>query len=241
MIPFQPPPDLPVGPLRLTSHGALFLAGALAAYVWTRRRAPEAHRGHLEDAACWMTLGGIAGARLLFVVLHLREISSLVEAVAVWDGGLVSYGGMGGATLAWWLWLRSQGMPVGRLSDALAPPALLGWGIGRIGCLLTWYGEYGTVTDVPWAFLVDGGPPRHPVMLYTSAGLILAAFLLVRLERRFPATGMALIAYGSVRLACDFFRQWDPPWLLHASQGLSAVLMAAGWAVILRRRPFRDS
>ncbi len=222
----------------LNSHGLFFLFGALAAYLWTRARVPQEYHIHLDFVASWMTLGGVLGARLLYVLLNPSMLGEPWRILALWEGGLVSYGGLVGAAVAWWLYLRKHRLPADLFNHALGPPALLGWGIGRIGCFLNWWNEYGTVTTVPWAFVVGQDPPRHPVMLYLALGHILAALSAALLARRLRvrADGLALMGYGLVRFTFDFWRFYDPEWLRLGSQALAAGLFALGLAVVLRGR-----
>ncbi len=238
MIHFTPPPDVRLGPLVLNCHGLFFLFGALAAYLWTRARVPREHHEHLDFVASWMTLGGILGARLLYVLLNPSILAEPWRLLALWEGGLVSYGGLVGAALAWWLYLRRHGLPLDLFNHAIGPPALMAWGIGRIGCLLNWWHEYGTVTAVPWAFVVGQEPPRHPVMLYLAVGHILAALAAAFIARglRLRADGLALMGYGLVRGTFDVWRDYDPEWLRQGSQAVAAGLFLLGLVLVLRGR-----
>lgn len=238
MIPFDPPPRLHLGPLTLTSHGLFFLLGGAAAYLWTRRRLPAELRPHLDGAATWMVLAAIVGARLLFVLQNPHLLGDPSAALAVWEGGLVSYGGMLGALLAWVAYLRVHRLPVRLMSEALGPPALLGWGVGRIGCLLNWSDEIGTVTGVPWAFVVAGDAPRHPVMLYLAVAHMAAAGLVALAARRLGlrADGLALMAYGLVRAVLDTWRDYDPEALRAASQSTALAIFMLGALIVVHAR-----
>lgn len=212
------------------------MLASLVSYVWTRRRTPKEWHRALEDCLPYMTVGAIIGARALYVVQNPDLWTRPAEALALWKGGLVSYGGMLGAIAAWILFLRSRDLPVTRFSDALAPTALLGWGVGRLGCLLSWYGEYGRLSDLPWAFQV-GHESRHPVMLYLSIGLCLAAWVVTKLEHRWSATGLALMLYGLVRALCDFWRDYDPSYLQYTSQAFALFLSLVGLILLWKLPP----
>lgn len=240
MIQFTPPPEIHLGPLTLNSHGIFFLLGALAAYFWTRARVPREYHADLDYVASWMTLGGVIGARLLYVLLNPSMLLHPLEIFALWEGGLVSYGGFLGALAAWLLYMRKNGLPSDLLNDAVGPPALLGWGVGRIGCLLNWWNEYGVVTTVPWAFVVGSDPPRHPVMLYLAAGHIVASLVVAGAARRFRvrADGLALMAFGTVRFVFDTWRFYDPEWLRLGSHALAILFFLWGlWIVRWGRVP----
>ncbi|MGE0493688.1 MAG: prolipoprotein diacylglyceryl transferase [Vulcanimicrobiota bacterium] len=239
---FHPPDIVPLfGPFLISSHGVAFLLAAVVAYLFTRRRVPPRYHRHLEDVLPFMVVGALLGARLLYVLQNPVLWSDPREAFSLWNGGLVSYGGLVGAVLAWLAFLRYRGLPVGPLSDALAPTALVGWGIGRLGCLLSWYGETGTVTTMPWGFVVDAEQPRHPVMLYLSLALFLSAAVVLQLEQRtdWPTTGPALVTYGLSRASMDFFRDYDPHLLMYTSQAFCVVLVVMGLAIIRWGRPRR--
>ncbi len=233
MIEFTPPETVSlVGPFALSSHGVAFLIGCLVSYFATRWRTPARYHRDLEDVLPMMTVGAIIGARSLYVLQNPDLWTQPLKALAVWEGGLVSYGGMVGALVAWFLFLRYRQLPVAQMCDALAPTALVGWAIGRIGCLLSWYGENGKLTDVPWAFVVDG-EARHPVMLYISLGLVLSAVLVIYLEKLgWRPSATAFIAYGTVRIVADFFRDYDPGWLIYTSQGFCLLLVVFGGFVL---------
>ncbi len=243
MIHFTPPQALELGPIIINSHGVFFLIGALVAFFWARSRVSLRYRESIESALPFMTVGGVLGARLLWVAMNPGVLQSFGEFFKVWTGGLVSYGGMAGAVVAWLLYLRYWKMPLGELSDAMAPPCLLGWGIGRIGCLLAWQGEWGTVTDVGCAFVGPDGTPRHPVMGYEALGLMLAAPLAAWLGKRFGGTaGISLFLYGVVRYFADDFREYDPAGLRFSSQMTAVAIGVLGLVLFLfRRRGSSDS
>ncbi len=237
MIHFTPPPPVHLwGPLQINSHGFFFLVGALAAFFWTRARVRPEYREAVEASLPYMVIGGVLGARLAWVALNPAIFLQPAEIFKVWSGGLVSYGGLIGAVLAWLVFLRFHKLPVVELTEAMAPTALLGWGIGRLGCFLHWSQEWGTVTTVPWAIVVGSDAPRHPVMLYQALMLLAAAPLAAWLGRRFgSAAGWSLLLYGLSRFVGDLFREWDPPWLAQTSRLTALTLALVGLALVLRR------
>ncbi len=231
---FTPPPDWHLGPLTANCHSLAFCIGAIVAYLWTFRRIPPEYRDHLDGIACWMTVAGVLGARLLYVVLNPQSLASPIPALYFWEGGLVSYGGFLGAIAAWIIYIRHYGLPMDIMCDALAPAALLGWGIGRMGCFLNWYHEYGIPTDMPWGVVVGNDVPRHPVMLYLSLGHSAMAFVSIWVAKRFQVNtmGPAIIAFGGVRLLFDIWRDYDPAWLWQGSAAISLSFVLFGiWAL----------
>ncbi|MEW6281283.1 MAG: prolipoprotein diacylglyceryl transferase [Candidatus Eremiobacterota bacterium] len=237
VIRFDPIQSIPLGPLKVTSHGLFIFLGALLTLFWARARTPPEYREAMEGALPWMTVSGVLGARLAWVVINPGEIHSPLDVIAFWQGGLVSYGGMLGALTAWTVYGRVYRLPVGRLTDALAPAGLLGWGVGRLGCFMSWVGEPGSPTTLPWGVTApEIMGARHPVMLYQSFMLILGAGLVVWLARRTgrSAAGLSLGVYGLSRFVGDLFRDWTPDWLGTVSMVIALALAAAGLIYALR-------
>ncbi len=206
------------------------MTGALVCYFLTRKRLSKELSAQIEDFVPFMVLGGLIGARFAYVLISPGTWNRPETWLAFWEGGMVSYGGLIGGLIGLLCTLKYKNQPILLFLDAFAPPALIGWGIGRLGCLLSWYGEHGTKTSVPWAFLVDG-EARHPIMLYLSLSLIACGLILLMLPKR-EATGqtagLALALYGVVRAILETWRDYDPPELSLASQSVCAILVLIG-------------
>lgn len=230
------------GPLVINIHSLAFCLGALAAFFWTYARTPQEYRNHLDSIACWMTFAGILGARLLFLAINLDTVP-LSQTFAIWKGGLVSYGGLIGALLAFVLYIKHYKLPMYVFCEALGPAGLLGWGIGRFGCFFSWNNEIGTITDVPWAFIVGADAPRHPVMLYLAVAHCAMALIVAWLAKRTPinAAGLALMAFGVVRLILDVWRDYNPESLLYGSCGVSLFLALCGGLIALTLKQENDT
>ena len=89
----------------LYSYGLLVALGFLGA-IWlagwrSRKEGEDPER--VLDLCFWIIVGSIAGARLLYVLLSLREyLYRPLSIFAIWEGGLVFYGGFAaGAAVAW--------------------------------------------------------------------------------------------------------------------------------------------
>src|SRR5215213_2733161 len=124
-----------MGTFEIKRLGALVALGALVG-LWILQR--ELRRSRLPeqaaDAAVAGLIGGLAGAKLLWVAEHLDEepFTSLLFS----RGGLSWFGGFAGGVgvaLGVMLYRRWAVMPI----LAAATPALtIGHAIGRIGCFL---------------------------------------------------------------------------------------------------------
>jgi phosphatidylglycerol:prolipoprotein diacylglycerol transferase len=233
-----------LGPLMLRPHGLLIAVGFLAGAAVMRR---YARRAGISDEAVWRILewglvGGLVGMRAAWDLGHWREMDSLVDYVAVWNGGMSLLGGLIGGVGVGGLVARREHLPVVPLLDMAAPGLALGIAIGRLSDLII--GDHlGKPTSLPWGFKYEGGmhplsgvPAAgtivHPVALYDFLLTTVLFILLIRFLRSPHARGSAIalftLWYAGSRVFTDFLRT-DPRRLagLTGSQLTSIVLIVA--------------
>jgi phosphatidylglycerol:prolipoprotein diacylglycerol transferase len=180
MIPF-----LHVGSFAIPTFGLMVACAMLAAYFvlradLARRGIADKNSGEAEALISFPCLAGFVGAKLY----HLLETPSEFFADPLrllfspygfaWFGGLLA----GFATFAFVAWRITRhnaaaGHSVSLLTifDAGSPAAALGYGIGRIGCLLSGDGDYGIPTSLPWGMSFPNGlvptvERVHPTPIY---------------------------------------------------------------------------
>src|SRR5690606_31371382 len=160
------------GGLPIRGYGLMLVvaAGSGLALATYRARQVGLHPDLMVSLAFWMFIFGIVGGRVFYVVqkwesqfasLSLRE--ALIDAVKYANGGLVVYGALIGAALAFALFIRRHRLPLLPVADVVAPSLAVGLAFGRIGCLL--HGCcYGGVTDSPLgvSFPREGQPVYSP-------------------------------------------------------------------------------
>lgn len=95
-----------------------------------------------------LLLAGLLGARVLHVIVHRGQYD--FKLFAIWEGGIVFYGGFVTALAAALVFLRRRNVPVLASLDIVAPSAALGMVFGRLGCFLKGC-CYGGVSYAPWA------------------------------------------------------------------------------------------
>jgi phosphatidylglycerol:prolipoprotein diacylglycerol transferase len=106
-----------------------------------------------------------------------------------------------------------------RMLDLAAPAAALGYGVGRIGCLLSGDGDYGINTTLPWGVhmaknaLVPPNPPDalvQPTPIYELLFSLALFWLLWRLGAKAKPvgwlTGVYLVLAGIGRFLVEFVR-----------------------------------
>ncbi len=175
-----------IGSYEVTTFGLMVALGAGLGVLLLRR---ELARRNLDasggvDAALVGVLGGLAGAKALYVLEHFHE--GLGETLLS-RGGMSWFGGLVGGVVAGLLVVRLKRLPVMPLLAAAAPALTLGQGVGRIGCLLVG-DDYGRPTNLPWGIAFPQGlPPTldrvHPTQIYEAIALFVFTWLLVRWRR----------------------------------------------------------
>ncbi len=219
MIPYFEIHTIPLGPVTIQVWGLLVATGLIAAAALLAR---ILKRDGLDpklawDLAFWAMLGALVGARFGHVVFYDWDFyrGHLAEIVMVWKGGLSSFGGFVGGTLAGLVLLRSRKADLVRVTDATLAALPLGWVIGRIGCFLI-HDHPGTLANGPFAVAFPGGARYDLGMIDGLVGLVVfaVAYPFHRfIGRRVPGSTTAIVLqlYGALRFLTDFLRAWDVP------------------------------
>jgi len=202
-----------IGDFEITSFGVLVAIGGLVG-LWIMRR--ELQRSRLApdalDAAVAGIIGGLAGAKLLWVAEHLGE--EPVIDLLLSRGGMSWFGGFAGGVLTGLVVIRRKQLPIVPVLAAATPALAFGHLIGRIGCFFVG-DDYGRPSDLPWAVAFPQGlPPTtvpvHPTQLYEAIGLGILGWLLLRWRRRgvedAVVLGRYLVIAGALRFVIEFIR-----------------------------------
>ncbi|MGH9690034.1 MAG: prolipoprotein diacylglyceryl transferase [Candidatus Acidiferrales bacterium] len=192
MIPF-----LHVGRLLIPTFGLMVATAMVCAYFVLR--ADLLRRGLAPDkpsaaatAEAFIAvpcLAGIIGAKLYHDLqspadFFAHPFQQLFSAYGfAWFGGLLA-----GFTV-FVLLAKLRRIPLLEILDAGSPAAALGYGIGRIGCLLSGDGDYGIPTSLPWGMsfpngLVPTTQRVHPTPIYELIAACAIAWWLWRLGAR---------------------------------------------------------
>jgi phosphatidylglycerol:prolipoprotein diacylglycerol transferase len=227
----------------------LWLAAVAGAFVMDRsfRRANISSDAQGPDAMGMVAVAvvaGIIGAKLWHVIdtpIEFREFGWKV----LWDrDGFAWFGGLTFGISA--LLIQGWRAKIGALRtlDLAAPAAAIGYGIGRLGCLLSGDGCYGLPTNRPWGMgFPNGIDPTplgvrvHPTPLYElAAGLAIGYWLWLRggKQRGTGAiVGEYLLLTGTARFLVEFLRR-NPKvlWGLSNAQLASVGSVVAGIVLI---------
>ena len=189
---------------------------------------------HVVGAASWAMVGGLIGARALFLLLRIDDVIADPSLVAELKGGTISWGAYLGGGAGFWLYLQRHSQAAALYADTAASVLGLGPFIGRFACFLNG-DDYGSLSDVAWGVsyppasypyvaqvaqgLLRGTEsqslPLHPVQLYLAANGLFLFLVFSWLWHRHGAWWRARrgalfllfgAAYGVLRFGVEFFR-----------------------------------
>lgn len=202
-----------IGSLEITSFGVMVALGALAGlWVFRRELAHAKLPDAALDAAVYGLIGGLLGAKLLYVFEHLGEGSFF--SLFLDRGGMSWFGGFVGGVLAGVATIRAKRWPMMAVLSAATPALAIGQMLGRVGCFLVG-DDYGSPTSLPWGVAFPRGlPPTtdrvHPTQIYEAIFLAILAWLLIRWRRRgVPdriVVGRYFLLAGAFRFLLEFVR-----------------------------------
>ncbi|NIP78919.1 MAG: prolipoprotein diacylglyceryl transferase [Gemmatimonadetes bacterium] len=254
-----------IGDFTVTSFGLMmFLSFVVGAWVLARQFEKRGMDPELAwDMLLWIAVGGILGAKLYYVGLHIDDLLADPLRELTNRGGLVWYGGFIGGVAAFYWQIRRRSLPLAKTFDSAAPALAIAYAVGRMGCFLVG-DDYGRPTD-SWVGIAfpEGYPPTtagyfrsigtqipadipdtavlavHPTQLYEIAAALVMFAILWRLSgslRPGRLFALYLVMYAVERFAVEFVRAKTDHVLLGltTSQIASMVLVLVA-AVIWQR------
>lgn len=214
-----------IGSFAVPTYGILVATGVLVG-LWISVR--NSARQGVKPENAWdfgiaVVLAGILGSKILYILLdwktyaeNPKEIFSLgtLQAGGVFSGGLI-----GAFVVAWWF-LRKYKMPALATCDAFAPGLAMGHAIGRLGCFSAGccYGKptahfWGITFTNPVANANAGTPlniPLEPTQLIESAAELIIFGILTWMfaRKKFDGQifGAYMFLYGIARFLIEFLR-----------------------------------
>lgn len=242
-----------IGKFKIYSYGFMLAVSFWVGIVLAAKRAERRgiDQNHIYDMSIVLILAAVIGSRLLYIVTHRDDYHSLLDAVALWQGGATFYGGFIAALAGAFVFLRRKKLSFLLVADICAPSIALGFFFTRIGCFLSgccFGNPTGSILGVvfpahsPAGFTCEG-MAVHPTQLYDSFYGLLTAVILLLVDRKSPFTGFTFgllcVLSGAGRYTIDFFRFYEDSAQLSngmtVSQLTSLGLMAAGALVLLVR------
>ena len=214
-------------PIRM--FGVMVILGFLAGTYLVSRRLKR--KGVMEpqdsfDFCFYLLAVGILGSRVMYIVQNFSEFQGkFFRIFAIWEGGLVWYGGMAASTLFAFAWLFKKKLPVMVCADAAAIGVSIGLAIGRWGCffagddygrkivapdgtpiqsadLAPWYAVQFPQHSASWRYAYSEAPSSfcapywvHPVQIYMSIGNLIVFLALLVVAKQAKRPGIIAAWY----------------------------------------------
>jgi len=266
MIPF-----LHLGPLTIPTYGLMVATGMLvAAYIlqadFNRRRGLLQKYATKKNAGTegvkdegFLTIGiaglvGVVGSRVYSVLESPRELIAN-PSVLISRFGFTWFGGLLGGFVTLLFLARHFKIPTLEFMDMCSPAASVGYAFGRMGCLLSGDGDYGTPTTLPWGMSFPNGlvpttervhpTPFYEFLIWVAIGVFLWHLGKKALNGALPIgeifcgylilTGVARFLIEIIRInpRVVFFRINPPGLFIHINPGVLFGLSNAQLASIL--------
>ncbi len=225
------PVALHLGPISVHWYGLSYLAGFVAVGLWLARPAGRRRHGltaeQVQDFLVYALAGVLIGGRIFFVIadivtkhdaaLYFGDMPrSLVNVVAVWNGGMGFFGGLIGVIAGVALFVRRHpGLKFSVLADELVILLPVGIALTRI---------VNFINDELWGNICNPDRPycikfpaidgyRYPSQLFECAMDIAVLPIVYALYRRKPPDGVVawtwFTLYGITRSLAEIWRQTD--------------------------------
>ncbi len=245
------PVALKLGAFEVRWYGVMVALAVVAVIVISLREARRlgVAADHIYSLAIWAVLGGIVMSRLLHVIDEWHYYLSHPQQLLSF-AGLTIYGAVLGALIAAVVYARVKRLSIWQLLDILAPGAIVGQAIGRIGCTINGccYG----LEDPPWwaGAIVYTNPehallgtpvdvPLYPAQLYHLVWNLMGFAVLWSLRKRLAPQGGLFLLYLAIYAAGDLtirtVRQ-GTPFLFGLQQaqliGMAILLITVPWLAV---------
>ena len=249
------PIEFHIGPLHIHTYGiGLALTFLFATWYLGKRfrDAGEPWRWIARDAV-WIILASILGARVVHVVAHLGFYArNPGDIVAIWHGGLSSFGGLlfGLPVGIWFAHRDAPGVPTAKALDLAAPMLMAAWGIGRLLGPQLMVAGGGRRTTAWYGMEYAGSVGRRvPVPIFQSIESFAVFGALLLIERSWPdhPDGVLISLAGALWGMARFFDQFlwlGSPGHVDGVEVTGLVMSAIGWAstaiLVVRQRARRE-
>jgi phosphatidylglycerol:prolipoprotein diacylglycerol transferase len=237
---------LDLGILKIYSYGFMlalsFLVGILLAAKRAGRRGVSAEI--IYDLSIILVLGAVIGSRGLYILTHRENFKSILDIIAIWQGGATYYGGLILAVAGAVVYLRKKKISFFRVADITTPSVAAGVFITRVGCFLSGC-CFGNPTSCATGIVFPAGSPAghhhpgitiHPTQVYSSLYGLVIFLVLILLDRKQRFDGFLFswlcILYGVARFIVDYFRYYEDSAIVAGgftnNQVISIVLILFG-------------
>ncbi|MBX4204827.1 MAG: prolipoprotein diacylglyceryl transferase [Candidatus Doudnabacteria bacterium] len=252
------PSQINIGKFGLRFYGLILASGILIGYFIARKFSWRfgISKSEVDDIAFWITIIGLIGARIYYVVFEWDLFShNISEVYKIWHGGLSIYGALISGLIFILIYGRHKAYSMYQLLDLAALSLPLAQAVGRFGNFFN-QEAYGLPTNLPWKMYVDisNRPLQfkdsnffHPAFLYEAILNCIIFFILTKLLVGKVKSGVLAFTYLGLYSLGRFFIEGirlDSSYLggIKVDQ-LTAIIgvMAAGIFIFLRQGKVRGA
>jgi phosphatidylglycerol:prolipoprotein diacylglycerol transferase len=253
-----------LGPLAVHWYGISYLIGFVAVGLWMARPAGQRRLGltaeGVQDFLFYALVGVLVGGRVFFVfadivtkhdaVYYFGDMPrSLMNVIAVWQGGMGFFGGLLGVIVAIALFVRKHpGLTFAVLADEVVVLLPVGLALTRVVNFINdeLVGNV-CMPDRPWCLKFPSAEGyRYPSQLFESLMDIAVLPIVLLVYRRRPPDGVVawtwFALYGVTRSLAEIWRQTDlavGPFTGGQLLALPMIAIGISLAVLFARRNVR--
>jgi phosphatidylglycerol:prolipoprotein diacylglycerol transferase len=248
-----------IGTLEVRWYGIIIAIAVAVVILWQYRQMEALRRkGELPTRpditiAPVGILSGVIGAKLVHVAeqptLYIQNPAEIFN-----PGGFAIYGGILGATLGIWIYLKlryrdRKNQHFGFHADLVAPGIILAQAIGRVACTINGCCCGKLAPDwLPWSIVYTHpnaeaiqNVPLHPTQLYETVFALIGFGILLKLRGRLKPDGSLFlfyfIMYSAWRFGLGFLRTANVYYFgLSQAQIISIAVLAVCTALFFYRR-----
>lgn len=237
-----------IGHFAVRWYGIILMV-AMGIGIWLTAREAERKgfkKDDVYDAAVWIIVGGLLGARLFHVLDHWSDEYAVnpIRALYIWEGGLAIWGALIGGLMAGALIAWRRGWRFTKFLDAAAPGLVLAQAIGRIACVITGdamgkatNGPFGFAYTSPNAMVPQLGVYYTPMPIYELVANLGIFAVLWQLRKRNWPDGKLFLVYLTLYSLERFFLGFTSSYRIIAfglaqSQIIAVIGFAVGMALL---------
>ena len=120
-----------------------------------------------SDIVFAAAVGGILGSKIYYLIENFERVKADPTGMIFSGAGLVFLGGLMGGTIGVTYVIKKNKLSWIKFADIVAPLLILGYAVGRVGCLLVG-DDYGLPTSVPWGIAFPNGLPPSTYSVFQS-------------------------------------------------------------------------
>ena len=120
-----------------------------------------------SDIVFAAAVGGILGSKIYYLIENFERVKADPTGMIFSGAGLVFLGGLMGGTLGVTYVIKKNKLSWIKFADIVAPLLILGYAVGRVGCLLVG-DDYGLPTNMPWGIAFPNGLPPSTYSVFQS-------------------------------------------------------------------------